>query len=256
MAAKKGSTGRSARSGTATGRDRTTTKNLKSTKTSKTSKSGKLSGGTVPRPKVTGGKVPKTKVTGGKVATGGGKRLTSGAGTVTTGLVPAEAVPVERLYVEQLLVEKVPVTGRLIKLGTVDRDRARVLEEVITGATEVTLTTGTGKTATLNGALLGMLRTVAGAIEHGEAVTVLSEDTETDLAGAVISSQEAADLLNVSRPHVVKLAKTGQLAHHMVGNRHRFALADVLAYAEQMHGVRSEALAAIAPAGGYSAEDF
>lgn len=252
MAAKKrSSTGRSARSGTATGRARTATKSLKSTKTS-TSKAPKSG-------KVGGGKVSKTKVTGGKVPKGGGKRLKSGADTVTkvtTDPIPAEKAPVGRLYIEQLLVEKVPVTGRLIKLGTVDRDRARVLEEAITGATEVTLTTGAGKTATLDGALLGMLRTLAGAIEHGEAVTVLSGDTETDLAGAVISSQEAADLLNVSRPHVVKLAKTGQLAHHMVGNRHRFALADVLAYAEQMHAVRSEALAAIAPAGGYTAEDF
>ena len=35
----------------------------------------------------------------------------------------------------------------------------------------------------------------------------------------MISSQEAADLLNVSRPFVVKLAKTGQLAHHLVGIR-------------------------------------
>jgi excisionase family DNA binding protein len=251
MAAKKGtSTGRSAKSGAATGRARTTTKNLKS---SKNAKSGKVGG------KLSGVPVPTTKVTGGKVTKSGGKRLRSGAGTitkVTTGPAPAEKVPVERLYIEQLLVEKVPVTGRLVKLGAVDRDRARVLEEVITGATEVTLTTGTGKTATLTGALLGMLRTVAGALEHGEAVTVLGEDTETDLAGAVISSQEAADLLNVSRPHVVKLAKTGQLAHHMVGNRHRFALADVLAYAEQTRAVRSEALAAIAPAGGYTAEDF
>lgn len=35
-------------------------------------------------------------------------------------------------------------------------------------------------------------------------------------------------MLNVSRPFVVKLAKDGYLPHHMVGNRHRFYLADVL----------------------------
>lgn len=85
---------------------------------------------------------------------------------------------------------------------------------------------------------------------------MLGEDTEADLEGAVMSSQEAADLLNVSRPFVVKLAKTGRLSHRMVGNRHRFDLADVLAYAEKMRTERSEALAATAPAGGYTAEDF
>ena len=78
----------------------------------------------------------------------------------------------------------------------------------------------------------------------------------SDLDVAVISSQEAADLLNVSRPFVVKLADTGQLAHHMVGNRHRFSLVDVLAHAEHMRTERTEALAALAPAGGYTAEDF
>lgn len=152
--------------------------------------------------------------------------------------------------------EKVPVMGRLIKLDTIDRDGARVLEQVITGASEVTISTGAGKTATLSGSLLSVLRNVAAALERGESVTVLGEDPEADLGDAVISSQEAADLLNVSRPFVVKLAKTGQLAHHMVGNRHRFNMADVLAYAEQMRTERSEALTALAPAGGYTTEDF
>ena len=250
MAAKKSSgTGRSASTGAVTGRAKTSiTKDKKSTKTAKHSKTAATA-----------------KV--GTAAKGGSKKLKSGAGAVKVGPMvekvriekaPVERVPVERVAVEQLRVEKVPVTGRLITLGAVDRDHARVIEEVITGASEVTITAGpgTGKSTTLTGMLLGVLRIVTDALEHGEAVTIVGENTQEGLAGAAISSQEAADLLNVSRPHVVKLAKTGQMAHHMVGNRHRFALADVLAYAEQTRTVRSEALAAIAPAGGYTAEDF
>ncbi len=235
MTAKKSrSTSRSAKTGTVTGGV-------------KVSKRGKVA--KTPQAKLSGSKTSRTNVTGRKVAKAGSKSVKSSAGT--TGKVKAHPVGLERLR-----VEKVPVTGRLLKLSTIDRDGARALEQVITGASEVTISTGAGKTATLTGALLSVLRNVAAALERGESVTVLGEDTEADLEGAVISSQEAADLLNVSRPFVVKLAKTGQLAHHLVGNRHRFNRADVLAYAEQMRTERSEALTALAPAGGYAAEDF
>ena len=235
MTAKKSrSISRSAKTGTVTGGAKAGTGGREVTKT--------------PEGKGGGPKMPRTRGTSHKVAKAGSKRVKSGAGTIGKVNGP--------VGLERVRVEKVPVTGRLVKLGTIDRDGARVLEQVITGASEVTISTGAGKTVTLTGALLSVLRNVAAALERGESVTVLGEDTGADLEGAVISSQEAADLLNVSRPFVVKLAKTGQLAHHMVGNRHRFNLADVLAYAEQMRTERSEALAVLAPAGGYTAEDF
>lgn len=232
----------------------------KSRSTSRSAKTGTVTGGaqvgkgggkvtTSPRAKVSGAKMPRTKVTGRKVAKAGSESMKSSAGT--TRRVQPGPVGLERVR-----VEKVPVTGRLVTLGTIDRDGARVLAQVITGASEVTISAGAGKTTTLTGALLSVLRNVATALERGESVTVLSEGAEAALEDAVISSQEAADLLNVSRPFVVKLAKTGQLAHHMVGNRHRFKLADVLAYAEQIRSERSEALTALAPASGYTAEDF
>ena len=235
MAKKSGDASRSAETGTVTGG----------------AKVGKTGGNVTrtPRAKVSGAKRPRTTGAGGSAAKAGRKRVKSGAGTIGK-------VKVVRPSLEAVRVEKVPVTGRLVRLGTIDRDGARALEQVVTGASEVTISAGAGKTATLTGALLSVLRSVATALERGESVTVLGEDTEADLEGAVISSQEAADVLNVSRPFVVKLAKTGQLAHRMVGNRHRFSLADVLAYAGQMRTERSEALAALAPAGGYTAEDF
>lgn len=236
----------------------------KSSSTGRSSKTGTMAGSAkvgkgggkfskTPQAKVSGTKLPRTKVTGHRVAKVGSKSVKSRAGSTNR---TSDRVTVGLVGVERVRVDKMPVTGRLVKFGTIDRDGARVLEQVMTGASEVTISTGAGKTATLTGALLSVLRSVAAALERGESVTVLGEDAEADLEGAVISSQEAADLLNVSRPFVVKLAKTGQLAHHLVGNRHRFNLADVLAYAEQMRSERSEALAAVAPAGGYTAEDF
>ena len=45
-----------------------------------------------------------------------------------------------------------------------------------------------------------------------------------------MSTTEAAALLGVSRPHVVKLVETGLLPHRMAGTHRRILLEDVLAY--------------------------
>jgi excisionase family DNA binding protein len=72
----------------------------------------------------------------------------------------------------------------------------------------------------------------------------------------LMTSQEAADLLNVSRPYVTKLAREGRIAHQMVGTHHRFTRADVLAQREQMRADRTDALRDLAPAEGYQDSDF
>lgn len=82
------------------------------------------------------------------------------------------------------------------------------------------------------------------------------DDNDFGGGGTEVTSQEAADLLNVSRPFVVKLAREGVLKHRKVGNRHRFALADVLEFEARQAAVREEALAALVPEAGYSDQDF
>jgi excisionase family DNA binding protein len=57
----------------------------------------------------------------------------------------------------------------------------------------------------------------------GHAVTAIPVEAE-------ITTQQAAELLNVSRPFVVGLIGKGLLASRMVGNQHRLPLKDVLAY--------------------------
>ena len=71
-----------------------------------------------------------------------------------------------------------------------------------------------------------------------------------------LTSQEVADLLNVSRPHVVKLAREGAIPHKMVGNRHRFMLSDVQEYDQRHRVEREQALASIVPDAGYISADF
>ena len=83
----------------------------------------------------------------------------------------------------------------------------------------------------------------------GETITLLIGKED-------LSSQEAADMLNVSRPHVIKLARVGVLPFHKVGNRHRFSVADIVAYQRSEEARRDRILAEMAHKESFTPEDF
>lgn len=76
------------------------------------------------------------------------------------------------------------------------------------------------------------------ALRSGRAVTIAVHGTE-------LTTQEAADMLGVSRPTLVKLLDAGRIPYTQPGRHRRVQLADVIAYRRRRSDERGEGLAAV-----------
>jgi excisionase family DNA binding protein len=98
-----------------------------------------------------------------------------------------------------------------------------------------TLTGPDGTQLELPGEVFEVLREVVAALAQGLAITVAPHQT-------VLSTSEAAQLLGISRPTLVRLLESGEIPFDKPGRHRRVRLADVLAYQQRSQRRRAALL--------------
>ena len=95
---------------------------------------------------------------------------------------------------------------------------------------------GTEQTIAIPREIAETLQKVLAIEAAGKSVRVVPEESE-------FTTQQAADFLNVSRPHVVKLIDEGSLPGYKVGSHRRVRLADLQKYKNERDARQRRAVA-------------
>jgi excisionase family DNA binding protein len=125
-------------------------------------------------------------------------------------------------------------TGEDIRLA---RQSGRVLAAQLGRPTKLRLVNDDqeGEVVVLPDSAMRLFVDMLGHMARGDAVMLVSVNAE-------ITTQRAADLLNVSRPFLVRLLEQGEIPYHMVGTHRRVRAADLIAYKERIDRQRMTAL--------------
>ncbi len=119
-------------------------------------------------------------------------------------------------------------------------EAVRTLEEHPQGQVHLHLSGSGGQAdVALPPQLMPLLRAALDHLASGNGIQLLPLQPD-------LTTKEAADLLQISRPHLMRLVDQGKLPYHMVGTHHRLKLADVLGFKEVRDSKRASALNALA----------
>jgi excisionase family DNA binding protein len=122
-------------------------------------------------------------------------------------------------------VEEAKISSRMLSKYA-DADRVQMTLKASNGQAEDFV---------LPGPVLQMLLDILSEMARGNAISLMPIHHE-------LSTQEAANLLNVSRPHLVSLLEKGSLPFRKVGSHRRVQAKDVLEYKANIDQLRLETL--------------
>ncbi len=93
----------------------------------------------------------------------------------------------------------------------------------------------TGEFITIPKKALSLLSTIIQNMAEGKTISIVPSNSE-------ISTQQAAEMLNVSRPHLIKLLESNKIPFKKVGSHRRILLQDILKYKERQSKERETQL--------------
>lgn len=121
--------------------------------------------------------------------------------------------------------EELPALGRLL--------------EALHSPAEAQLVTPGGEAISLTPSLYQALCVVLDHLARGEAISLVPAHT-------MLTTNEAADFLNVSRPFLIKLLERGEIPFEKVGTHRRVAFRDLVSYREKRRMGRAAAMQELA----------
>lgn len=104
--------------------------------------------------------------------------------------------------------------------------------------TELPVLHVSGRDVAIPHSVLVALTQVLDSFAHGEGVTVIRVHAE-------LTTQQAAEVLNVSRPFLIRLLEDGQIEYRTVGTHRRVSAASLMRYMREDDARRKEAADAL-----------
>ena len=112
----------------------------------------------------------------------------------------------------------------------------RQLDQILSlEVSQAKLVTANGEQIHIPDSVYQVLRQVVHAMAKGQAISIVPQQQE-------LTTQQAADILNVSRPFLIKLLEQGEIPYIMVGTHRRIPYQDLMRYKQQRDIKRREGL--------------